>query len=47
MALVAHFNSELHHMDVKIDFLNRKLVEVYMSQLESFEVLGKEDMACN
>ncbi|XP_050909738.1 uncharacterized protein LOC127123575 [Lathyrus oleraceus] len=37
MALVAHFNLELHQMDVKTTFLNGELVEnVYMIQPEVF-----------
>ena len=38
MAFVAHFNLELHQMDVKTAFLNRNLEEeVYMVQPEEFE----------
>jgi hypothetical protein len=38
MALIAHFDLELHQMDVKTTFLNRDLEdEVYMKQLESFD----------
>lgn len=37
MALVAHFNLELHQMDVKTMFLNGNLEkDVYMDQLEGF-----------
>lgn len=37
MALVAHFNLELHQMDVKTAFLNGDLeVDIYMFQLEGF-----------
>ena len=43
MALVAHFDLELHQMDVKITFLNGDLSEeVYMVQHEGFEEKGKE-----
>ena len=43
MALVAHFDLELHQMDVKIAFLNGDLHEnVYMAQLEGFVMEGKE-----
>ncbi|KAL6323342.1 hypothetical protein AAG906_029349 [Vitis piasezkii] len=45
MALVAHFDLELHRMDVKTAFLNGDLSEeVYMSQLEGFKENGKENM---
>ncbi|RVW78554.1 Retrovirus-related Pol polyprotein from transposon TNT 1-94 [Vitis vinifera] len=45
MALVAHFDLELHQMDVKTAFLNGDLSEeVYMSQLEGFKENGKENM---
>ena len=47
MALTAHFNLELHQMDVKIAFLNGDLYEeVYMQQSEGFVVDGKENMLC-
>ena len=37
MALVAHFNLELHHMDVKTTFLNGDIDEtIYMVQPENF-----------
>ena len=37
MALVAHFDMELHPMDVKTAFLNGDLnEEVYMTQPEGF-----------
>ena len=45
MALVAHFDLELHQMDVKTAFLNRSLEEkVYMDQHEGFSIKGKEQM---
>jgi hypothetical protein len=47
IALVAHYDLELHHMDVKITFLNGNLHEnVYMAQLDGFVVEGKEYMGC-
>ena len=47
MAIVAHFDLELNHMDVRTDFLNGDLVEdVYMSQPIRFEEVGKEHMVC-
>ncbi|KAK1687082.1 hypothetical protein QYE76_047930 [Lolium multiflorum] len=46
MALVAHFDLELHQMDVKTAFLNGDLDEdVYMTQPEGFVVEGKEHLA--
>ncbi|GJZ83440.1 putative RNA-directed DNA polymerase [Tanacetum coccineum] len=45
MALVAHYDLELHQMDVKIAFLNGNLHDdVYMTQPEGFMVEGKEHM---
>src|SRR3954465_2694531 len=47
MALVAHYDLELHQMDVKTAFLNGDLNEdVYMTQPEGFVAEGKEHMAC-
>ena len=47
MAIVTHFDLELHQMDVRITFLNEDLVEdVYMSQPTGFEEVGKENMVC-
>ena len=47
MAIVAHFDLELHYMDVRTTFLNRDLVEdVNMSQPIGFEEVGKEHMVC-
>jgi hypothetical protein len=43
MALVTHYNLELHQMDVKTTFLNRDLYEnVYMTQPKGFVVEGNE-----
>jgi len=47
MALIAHYDLELHQMDVKIDFLNGNLEEeVFMDQPEGFSVEGKKHMVC-
>jgi len=47
MALVAHYDLELHQMDVKTAFLNGDLEEnVYMDQPMGFLVEGKEHMVC-
>jgi hypothetical protein len=47
MALVAHYDLELHQMDVKTVFLNGDLEEnVYMAQPKGFVVEGKERMGC-
>ena len=47
MALVAHFDFELHQMDVKTAFLNGDLIkDVYMLQSDGFQVSGKEHMVC-
>ncbi|KAL5566878.1 hypothetical protein UlMin_030042 [Ulmus minor] len=47
MAMVAHFDLELHQMDVKTAFLNGDLYEdVYMTQPIGFKVDGKEHLVC-
>ena len=47
MALVAHYDLELHQMDVKTTFLNGSLNEkIYMVQLEGFKKEGREHMVC-
>jgi hypothetical protein len=47
MALVAHYDLELHQMNVKTVFLNGDLQEsVYMAQPEGFAIEGKEHMEC-
>jgi hypothetical protein len=47
MALVAHYNLELHQMDIRTTFLNGDLEEnIYMAQLKGFVVKEKENMGC-
>ncbi|KAD3337387.1 hypothetical protein E3N88_32907 [Mikania micrantha] len=47
MSLVAHFDLELHHMDVKTAFLNGNLYEdVFMKQAEGFMPEGQEHLVC-
>ena len=47
MAIVSHFDLELHHMDVRTTFLIEDLVgDVYISQPIGFEEVGKEHMVC-
>jgi len=47
MALVAHYDLELHQRDVKTTFLNGDLKEnVYMAQPKGFVMEGKERMGC-
>jgi hypothetical protein len=47
MALVAHYNLELHHMDVKTVFLNGDIDEtIYMMQPENFVVGDPKNMVC-
>jgi hypothetical protein len=48
IALVAHYDLELHQMDVKTTFLNGDLYEnVYMAQSKSFVVEEKENLGCH
>jgi hypothetical protein len=48
MALVAHYDLELHQMDVKTTFLNWDLLEnVSMAQPKGFTIKGKEHMRCH
>ena len=47
ISLVAHYDIELHQMDVKTAFLNGDLEKnVYMAQPKGFVVEGKERMGC-
>ena len=47
MTLVAHYDLELHQMDIKMAFLNGDLDEiVYMAQPKGFVMKGKEHMGC-
>lgn len=47
MALVAHYDLELHQMDVKTTFLNGNLEEeVYVDQLQGFIITEKENLVC-
>ena len=48
MALVAHYDLELHQIDIKTAFLYGDLEEnVYMAQPKGFVVEGKERMGCH
>ena len=47
MVLVAHYDLELHQMDIKTAFLDRNLDEnVYMAQPKRFVMKRKEHMGC-
>ena len=47
MALVAHFDLELHQMDVKTTFLNGNIEEtIYMVQPENFVSGDPKSMVC-
>jgi transposase InsO family protein len=46
-ALAAHYDWEVHHMDVKSAYLNGKLEEtIYMRQPEGFVKAGQEHLVC-
>ena len=47
MALVAHYDLELHQMDVKTAFLNGNIDEtIYMVQPENFESNNSKQLVC-
>ena len=47
MVLIAHYDLELHQMNVKTAFLNGDLEEnIYMVQPKGFVMEGKERMGC-
>lgn len=47
MALVSHYDMELHQMNVKPAFLNGDLDgEIYMKQPEGFIEAGNEHLVC-
>jgi hypothetical protein len=47
VVLSTQHNWSIKHLDVKTTFLNNDLVkEVYMTQPQGFEVLGKEHQVC-
>jgi hypothetical protein len=48
IALVVHYDLELHQMDVKTTFLNGDVLEnVYMAQPKGFAMKRKEHMGCH
>ena len=47
MTLVAHYDLELHQMDVKTSFLNGNIDEtIYMVQPENFESNDLKQLVC-
>jgi hypothetical protein len=48
ITLVAHYDLELHQMDIKTTLLNGDLLEnVYKAQPKVFAIKGKEHMRCH
>ena len=48
MALVAHFDLELHQMDLRTTFLNGNIDEtIYIVQPEHFALGDAKKMVCN
>ena len=47
LAIAAHFDLEVHHIDIKSAYLNGNLdEEIYMEQPKGFVVKGKENQVC-
>ena len=47
MTLVAHFDLELHQIDIKTVFLNDDIEEeIYMMQLDNFEAKYSQHLVC-
>lgn len=47
LAIAAHFNLDVHHIDIKSAYLNGDLdEEIYMDQPKGFVVPGKEGLMC-
>ena len=47
LAIAAHFDLEVHHIDIKSAYLNGVLnEEIYMEQPKGFVVKGKENQVC-
>lgn len=48
MVLVAHYDLELNHMNVKTTFLNGELDgNVYMTQPKGFAIKDKQKLGCH
>lgn len=46
VALLAFIDLELHHVDIKVAFLNGESEQIYTVQLEGFKVPGCEHKVC-